>query len=324
MNYRILHTISLITVLFVFISCDDTNDTGGEVEPDGTTGATIVDTDTIDVGDTFRFPDTLIAFQPAPGQFMNIAPGRPQDAQSIIGNKGFVTLGGWGGYIIVGYNTPIINHPDNPYGVDFSILGNAYIGSSEPGIVQVMKDENKNGLADDTWYELQGGEHNNKSCRVNYELTYHYINDSLVTWTNNLGQTDTLLRNGYHAQSYYPNSSLYPDYPQDSVTFKGTLLPTKSYEESPGHWVNPTFSYGYADNQQVNWSASLSDADNPETTALEGIGGDAFKLEWAVDAQGKSVVLDSIHFIKVYSGVQFSSPIIGDVSTEIKAIVAVK
>lgn len=324
MKYHILHTLSLIAFLFVFMSCDDTDTIGNEVDPDGNTSATIVGTDTINVGDALRFPDTLIAYQPAPGQFINVAPGRPADAQSIIGQKGMVTLGGWGGYIIVGYKDPIINHPDNAYGVDFSIYGNAYEGSSEPGIVQVMKDENHNGLADDTWYELQGGEHQNKSTISNYELTYYYIDDTTITWKNNQNQSDTLLRNGYHSQSYYPSAELFNNYPQDSVSFRGTLLPTKSVEESAGHWVNPPYSYGYVDNTQVNWSSPLNEVDNPETESVEGAGGDAFKLEWAVDTQGQSISIDTVHFIKIYSAVQFTSPVLGDVSPEIKAIVAIK
>ena len=320
MNTRILHIFSIICFLFIFISCDDENP---EDNTDGNTGATIVDTDTIDITDTYRFPDTLLAYVPAPSQFMNIAPGLPKDAQSIIGDKGFVTLGGWGGYIIVGYKDPIINHPDNPYGVDFSILGNAYDGSSEPGIVQVMKDENKNGIADDTWYELKGGDYD--SSLQAYALTYYNTNDSTVTWSNNQGESGTLLHNGYHTQSYYPSNDLYPDYPQDSVTFTGTLLPTKSYEDPDlGYWVNPEFAYGYADNKEVKWSEKLNQPDNPETEETEGVGGDAFKLEWAINAQGQRVTIDTVHFIKIYSGVQFENLRLGDISTEIRAIIAVK
>lgn len=312
--------IYLFTLFLIFTACDD----DPNIDPDGNTGASIVDEDTITISKEYRFPDTLLAYVPAPSQFVNVAPGRPQDAQSIIRQKGFVTLGGWGGYIIVGYNDPIINHYDNPFGVDFTIFGNAYDGSSEPGIVCVMKDENKNGQPDDTWYELHGAEHNNKSTYHNYQLTYYKPNDTTVVWKDNQGQKDTLLRNSYHTQSYYPTPEFFSNYPSDSITFKGTLLPTKSYEETPGHWVNPTYNYGYADNIEVNWSEDLDKPDNPDTEEIEGAGGDAFKLEWAVDSEGQSVKIDTIHFIKIYNGVNFCSPVIGEVSTEIKAIVAVK
>lgn len=44
-------------------------------------------------------------------------------------------------------------------GYDFAIEGNAFDGSSEPGIVWVMQDVNGNGLPDDTWYQLKGSEY---------------------------------------------------------------------------------------------------------------------------------------------------------------------
>ncbi len=319
---------SLFTFLFVLVSCEETEPD----DTDGNTGASIIDssfTDTLSV-DTFpesqaiRFPDRLIAYVPSPNQFANSTYCLPQDAESIIGGQGFVTLGGWGGYIIVGFNKAIVNHADNPYGVDFTIIGNAYEGSSEPGIVMVMQDENNNGLADDTWYELSGSEYKNKSTYHDYSLTYYYINDSTVTWKDNKGDEGTLLRNGYHQQSYYPLAANYPNYNTDSVIFTGTRIPSKLEEDSPGHWVNNTFDYGYTDNKPINYSAALNVPDNPETPETEGCGGDAFKLEWAVDSMGNTVSLDSIHFIKVYTAVFDSSPVIGDVSCEIKAIVPVK
>ena len=320
MSQRIAHLfLSLITLLFVFVACEET-------EPDntdGNTGATIIDT--LEVGDSVLFPDFLVAFMPAPGQFVNTLPGLPKNAESIIGQVGLVSLGGYGGYIIVGFHTPILNHPDHPYGVDFSIIGNAYEGSSEPGIVMVMQDKNNNGLADEQWYELKGKDHENKSTISDYQLTYYYINDTTVTWKDNLGESGTLLRNSYHSQSYYTSPDNYPNSHPDSLTFKGTRLPSKSYyDETNGNWVNPSFGYGYADNHQVNQGLALNIPDNPMTTASEGCGGDAFDIDWAIDAQGNNVALDSIYFIKVYNAVFDVHPVIGEVSTEIRAIVPVK
>lgn len=59
------------------------------------------------------------------------------------------------GYIIVGFDHSIPNS-GNQY--DFCVQGNAFDGSSEPGIVWVMQDINGNGLPDDEWYELKGSE----------------------------------------------------------------------------------------------------------------------------------------------------------------------
>ena len=72
-----------------------------------------------------------------------------------------MSLGGFGGYVVVGFDQPVVNDPRNPYGVDFTISGNAFEAAakgywSEPGAVMVMRDDNGNGLPDDTWYELAG------------------------------------------------------------------------------------------------------------------------------------------------------------------------
>lgn len=59
----------------------------------------------------------------------------------------WVSLGGWGGYIVVGFDHSIENS-DEGYrdGYNFSIQGNQFKGSSEPGIVWVMQDTNGNTL----------------------------------------------------------------------------------------------------------------------------------------------------------------------------------
>lgn len=71
-----------------------------------------------------------------------------------------VSLGGFGGYIVVGFDHTI----ENKSGLcDFRVLGNAFYangasdyGSSEPGVIQVCYDANGNGLPDDGWYEIAG------------------------------------------------------------------------------------------------------------------------------------------------------------------------
>ncbi|MBN1118072.1 MAG: hypothetical protein JXA77_12750, partial [Bacteroidales bacterium] len=112
----------------------------------------------------------VIEYKPASGQFINTTTwGVPSAAQSVIGGiTGHVSLGAFGGYLIVGFDHSIENDPNNPYGVDFTIFGNAFTGWAEPGIVQVMKDVNGNGLPDDTWYELKGSDYSLTSTWTNY------------------------------------------------------------------------------------------------------------------------------------------------------------
>ena len=97
-------------------------------------------------------------YTPAPGQFINELKTGGFDgtqttmeaaiayAEKRLAQENWVSLGGFGGYIVVGFDHSIDNSGD----YDLAILGNSFSGSSEPGIVWVMQDENGNGLPDDT------------------------------------------------------------------------------------------------------------------------------------------------------------------------------
>ena len=70
------------------------------------------------------------------------------------GKSDLITLGSWGGYIVVGFDHTIANVAGKR---DFRVLGNSLVGGSEAGIVYVAYDKNKNGKPDtDEWYEIAG------------------------------------------------------------------------------------------------------------------------------------------------------------------------
>ncbi len=271
-----------------------------------------------------QYIDTIMEYRPAPGQFINTSPGLPENAQSLKGGiNGLVTLGYFGGYLIAGFDEPISNHPDNPYGVDFTVFGNGYTGSSEPGIVMVMKDENANGKPDDTWYELRGSDHFLSSSIKGYEITFTNPNGYLeVPWSDNMGGTGVVNINSFHQQSYYPSQENFPDIDPTSYMLSGTKLKDKTFQA--GMWINSVFDYGYADNRPMKSGQAHDVPDNPYTLdTQEGCGGDAFDISWAVDADGKAVELDEISFVKIYTGVAANAGSIGEVSTEIRGIAAV-
>lgn len=250
-------------------------------------------------------------YTPAPGQFIGeLKTGgfvgtetTYEDAiayaESRLMDERFVSLGAFGGYIIVGFDRIV----ENRDGYDFSIGNNAFDGSSEPGVVWVMQDENGDGEPNDTWYELSGSETGKAETIQNYTITYYRPEASKmdVAWSDNMGGSGVVkYLEEFHNQDFY-----YPAWIEaDSYTLRGTLLKSRSYDSSGNgsKWVNPAFEWGYADN------ASTIDNLNRENH---------FEISNAIDEQGNAVKLEYIDFIKVQSAIQQQCGRIGEVSTEV-------
>lgn len=258
----------------------------------------------------------VLDFRPAPGQFVNTIPeyenGNTQEdmnakcTEYLAGQArgSMVSLGAYGGYIVFSFDHPLANKPGE---YDMKIYGNSYAasghtdgGSAEPGIVMVSCDANGNGIPDDEWYELAGSDYNKPTTFHNYEITYYKpagasVPDSLyIRWTSN-DPSDAIgyvQKNPFHSQSYWPEWIA-----GQTLTFKGTRLGRNAYVDN-GMYVLRFLDWGYADNRPNN--------EDP-----------GFKLDWAVDAQGNSVHLDKVHFVKVYTGVNQSCVGLGETSTEI-------
>ena len=266
----------------------------------------------------------LFEYRPAPGQFINNRIiGTPEAAERILStDNNLVSLGAFGGYIVLGFEKPVKNHPSNPYGIDFTIFGNAFTGSSEPGIIWVMKDENRNGLPDDTWHQIAGSSYFHPSTNHKYQLTWYNQSDGSASWKDNQGKTGSMQKNEFHSQPYYPHPQYFAEFPSDSVTLSGTLLGHSSMVVNR-QIVMPTLAFGYADNRPVNRNVSLTIPDNPYTPETrEGAGGDPVDISWAVDSLGNYVDLDEIHFLKIVTGAMADIGVLGEISTEIAAIVA--
>lgn len=68
-----------------------------------------------------------------------------------------------GSYVLIKFNTPVEDHPDNLLGYDFIVYsnsfwagGNPYRKWVEPALVEISEDVNANGLPDDPWYVIPG------------------------------------------------------------------------------------------------------------------------------------------------------------------------
>jgi len=260
----------------------------------------------------------VFEYTPAPGQFINETKTggftgnetTPELASEYAFKRmeedKYVSLGGFGGYIIVGFDHSI----DNVQGYDFLVKGNSFKGSSEPGVVWVMQDENGNGQPDDTWYELAGSETGKPETIQNYSVTYYRpeANHKPVKWTDsegNEGQIDYL--GMYHSQTYY-----YPAWiVEDSYTLTGTLLEARNYDKSGNgsYWVQDEYDWGYVDN--------FSSTDLYEGTDTELNGSNFFDIANAISSEGKSVDLKYIDFIKVQTACNTKSGGLGENSPEV-------
>lgn len=286
-------------------------------------------TDGKDYGETHYRPATLESspfsnkvyeYTPAPGQFINetktggfdgtqtTAEAACAYAEARFANEMWVSLGGFGGYIVVGFDHSI----SNLGGYDFAILGNSFSGSSEPGVVWVMQDENGNGLPDDVWYELAGSEMGKAETIQNYAVTYYRPTEPQkpVQWSDNLGNSGEIdYLKQFHRQDYY-----YPLWiTSESYTLTGTCLEARNYDASENgtYWVNPEYDWGYVDN--FSPVDRLTDGDNANAEA----NANHFKLSNAIDAEGRSVHLEFIDFVKVQCAVNAKSGWLGEISTEV-------
>jgi len=181
-----------------------------------------------------QYATKVFDFLPAPGQFTNTSIGISSASTNVVGNtSSMVSLGSFGGTIIVGFDQPIVNDPQNPYGVDFSIEGNSFGGNlygqwCELGAVQVMKDLNHNGLPDDgEWYELAGSDYWLSTTRRNVTMTYynpHYSKGHAVTWKCDNKDYGAMVSNRFHTQPYYPDPFDFGTVILDSVSFTGNRM----------------------------------------------------------------------------------------------------
>ncbi|MDM1297635.1 cell surface protein [Empedobacter falsenii] len=256
-----------------------------------------------------KYISQVFDYLPAVGQFTNKLPAyvdgdtqtemTAKAGKALVGEKStMITLGGYGGYVVFGFDHTILNQKDKR---DFKVLGNGFAGSSEPGIIMVAYDKNKNGKPDeDEWYEIAGSEYSNPTTIKNYTITYHKptVEDSNATpeyikWEDNQGKSGFKAKNTFHKQPYYPIW-----FGQNQLKFSGTLL-ASNYTEKNGIWTGKQLAYGYVDNAPNNSEDSNID------------------IDWAVDKNGNPVKLMGIDFIKVYTATNQEAGWLGEISTEV-------
>ena len=264
-------------------------------------------------------------YSPAPGQFVNTLPYyeegdetedmRAKAEEAIAENNlGMITLGGWGGFVVFGFDHMVENRPGE---YDFVVLGNAMASemgaSAEPGVVWVSYDANNNGRPDDEWYELAGSEYMSSNTIHNYSVTYFapdenhvatpdygadYLTDTTyIRWEGSDSSQGYMPQLSYHRQPYFPQWV-----EAETLTFTGPRLAANGRYENELYILSP-YVYGYADN-------------HPNETVEARL-----KIDWAVDRNGQPVLMPGLHFVRVQTGVQQQCGSLGETSTEITGAV---
>ena len=245
---------------------------------------------------------TAVDYNPAPGQFVNEMPEyvsgmtRQQIQQAALADiqrgRG-VSLGGFGGYIVMELSEPIKHRPD---GLDFKVLGNAFKGSAEPGVVEVSTDGTQ-------WYALAG--QNWDEAERNLTITYYQPAEEAtpqqyIRWTTSDGQSGWMMRKpGFHTDHPY-----FPGWEDgiSSITFTATKLPNNWFFDSSTENYVGEARLGYADSCPNNSAESWLNLAN------------------AVDAANRPVTVDNVRYIKVTTGVIDSNTVTGECSTEVMGI----
>lgn len=229
-----------------------------------------------------------------------------------------VSLGGQGGYVVAGFDQNVENS-DGDY--DIAIKGNPYSYQSEPGIIWVSKDDNGDGIPNDTWYELKGSEYGTENETLNYAITYYKptVPQSDIEWKDNLGGSGIIpYMSAWNKKDSYWQDWIPTEVDEDGReyhTYYGSRLKdTHTYED--GYTLEPPFEWGYADNDGSDYKTYGK--------FLPGKAMGYYKISNAVKADGSPANLPHINFVKVQTGQTGYSPNLGEISTEVYGIWRIK
>ncbi len=286
------------------------------------------------------FAAEVVDFSPAPGQFVNVP--EYDDPSRALGppvggglynpdNTSLVSLGGFGGSITLAFDHTVMDDATNPSGLDAIVFGNAHWVGGNPnrrwaecGAIEISRDVNGNGQADDPWYLIPGS----------------HIADppgqwEARTWDDDVGDP-----------TYPPTHPAWVPPGRSGVwTTEGYRLPPAVFDvlvlENPnGLDAEEEGVFGYADLTPTLILGDL-DADNivddPDITPAQfyvvpddpfevGMtpgsgGGDALDIAWAIDPEtGQASGMDGFDFIRITNGVDFIAAIFNESSPEIGGV----
>lgn len=273
-----------------------------------------------------------------------------------------VSLGFFGGYAVYKFTTPISDDPSHPYGADFIVYGNAFWNNSEAGCIQVSKDGQKwYDIAGSMYYtkSTKGATitYTNPNPSEDKGITAAASNKGTLAdvpyalTVNGTTTSGTVTKNTFHNHSWFPLNANYfvasgsraamakvdefsfvsrtlnSDNITSTLTFKGTLL-----TDYPGTGKTDQIGFGYCD-VHPNKTLGGSIAYNPyqtftsssdyDTKVAGTSGGDPIDIAWAVNPDGTPATdLNSVRFVRIYTGMAQMNGIFGEISTEVCGVAA--
>lgn len=268
-----------------------------------------------------------------------------------------VSLGFFGGYAVYEFENPIADDPTHPYGADFIVYGNAFWNNSEAGCIQVSK----NGttwydIAGSMYYTKS-----TPSSTITYTNPNTAEDAGITTPAASLGSpvavnytlngaAGTVTTNTFHNHSWFPLNANYftasgsraamakldefsfvsrtlaSNGVTNTLTFTGTLL-----TDYPGTGKTDQIGFGYCDvhpNKTLggtiayNPYQTFTSSSDYDTKVAGTSGGDPIDIAWAVNPDGTPANLDSIRYVRIYTGMAQMNGIFGEISTEVCGVAA--
>lgn len=267
----------------------------------------------------FDVPDKVTDYLCVNSQYTNGGYGTSPEA--TLGGSA-VSLGNFGGYITYYYDKPLVDDPNNKYGLDFYVYGNANVDSStatgtsffEPAQAWVSEDGK-------TWYALAGSAHYDDGVEWDYRIQYTKTVGGRTAWTDSLGNSHA----GSSHSGVWPNSQTYYMNAQaaaDSIALSGILLPASNGSQTVVGEALDAYpvNWGYAD---VFANGTIgADVAPYEDNRDHKHGSNGFDLAWAVDGNGSPVDVSGkeFHYVKLQTASNIWHTSFGEKSPEIAQV----
>ncbi|MCH7925041.1 MAG: hypothetical protein IIC51_05865 [Planctomycetes bacterium] len=283
------------------------------------------------------FADTVWAYEPAPGQFVNnpkfndptVALGPPDGLGTNDGNvSSIVSLGGFGGSITLAFDHMVEDDPRNAFGVDAIVFGNAVWVDGDPerhwaecAVVEISLDVNCDLLPNDPWYLIPGSHILDPDDQFFLQVWDDDpgtpVPPDNLSWIP-AGQTGT-----WETTGYLLDGDLFGPLVVENPLAGGDLEGIFGYGDyTPTLVLGDLDADNLVDDATITPESFYTTPDDPMTVGITrgSGGGDAFDIAWAIDPDtGESAELPGFHFIRLTSGVNVLTNL-GEKSPEIDGV----